>query len=131
MQQGLNESSLSGDLKMVDVELMVLSMPSDGMPDWVKEQFLSDTPNDDINKLTFFYHQGADAVVLNSSHQNADLYELLVTAYLGTEEDARESLKREIPTDSIRTALDLMDYIIKEREKKYGRCKMRDSGDAH
>lgn len=131
MQQGLNESSLSGDLKMVDVELMVVSMPSDGMPDWVKEQFLSDTPNDDINKLTFFYHPGADAVVLNSSHQNADLYELLVTAYLGAEEDARESLKRETPTDSIRTALDLMDYIIKEREKKYGRCKMRDPGDAH
>ena len=108
---------LMDGLKMVDAELRVYACSVDEIPEWIKEQFLADTPYDDINCITFFYHPGADAVVLNSSHKNADLYELLVTTYLNAEEDDREELKRKIPENVIGTAINLLDSVIKKRDE--------------
>lgn len=116
-------------LEMVDEELNVVSILADDIPEWTKDAFLKDTPYDSINALTFYYHPGADVVVLNRSHNAYKLYELLVTTYLDTSEHNRERIRKEIPRESIGTALELLDRIIDGRTN--GRFKMRDSGDLH
>lgn len=103
--------------EMVDAELRVLSSPISGLPQWVKDDFLRDTPYDDIRSLTFFYSPKTDAVVLNRDHKNADLYELLVTTYLGIGEEQRRRLREEVPGDLMETALGLLDHVIEERSK--------------
>lgn len=120
MQLALKESlpPLQGELEMVDADLNVLSIAVSDIPDWIKEDFLRDTPYDSIDQLTFFYHPGTDAVVLIRDRERADFYELLVTAYLGTTDERRQELKRQIPADAVFTAFDLLDFIISERRKK-------------
>ena len=120
MQDEMLKTSLilEGGWEMVDAELTVVSTGIAGIPRWVKARFLSDMPCDSIEELTFFYHQGADAVVLNRDHKNANFYELLVTSYLGTTDEGREELKEKAPVDAIGTALDLLGQIIKYRKEK-------------
>ncbi len=120
MQQALKESlpPSQGELKMVDADLNVVSIATDDIPDWIKEQFLADTPNDSISQLTFFYHPNADVVVLNRDHKDADFYELLVTTYLDTTDAVRQKLKQQIPKEIVFTAFDLLDRIVAERRKK-------------
>lgn len=108
----------------------VVSILADDIPEWTKEAFLKDMPYDSINALTFYYHPGADVVVLNRSHNAYKLYELLVTTYLNTSEPNRKQIRQELPKESIRTALDLLDHIISER-LEHGRVEMRDSGNTH
>lgn len=102
-------------LELVDKELRVFSLTADDTPEWIKADFLRDTHYDDISMLTFFYHPGADAVVLNRSHKDADFYELLVTAYLETTPKRRQQLKEQIPANTVGTAIDLLDLIIEKR----------------
>lgn len=108
-------------LELVDEELKVFSALTDDVPEWIKADFLRDTRYDDIHQLTFFYHPGADAVVLNRSHKNADFYELLVTTYLETTDEKRQRLKKQIPENIIGTAIDLLDFII-EKRSAHGRA---------
>lgn len=115
VRRGLNPLSEYEGWQVVDADLKVLSSTVDGIPQWVKEQFLTDTPYDDIKSLTFFYSPKVDAIVLNREHHNADFYEILVTTYLGSEEETRNRIKEEIPQDTIGTAFDLLDFIVKER----------------
>lgn len=103
-------------LQMVDAGLGVVSIEAEDVPEWVKDQFLTDTPYDNINSLTFFYLQGADLVVLNRSHRDADIYELLVTAYLEADEGRRKELKERVPVDVIGSAIRLLDFIIEKRK---------------
>lgn len=101
--------------KFVDKDLRILSSTMEGIPPWVRDQFLTDTEHSAAEELTFFYHPGADAVVLNESHKCAEFYELLVTVYLGVEEEQRIRLKQNVPVESMGTSLELLDYIIRRR----------------
>lgn len=108
---------------MIDADHMVLSIRICDIPDWIKDQFVRDTPFDSIDSLTFFYHPGADAIVLNRDHKCADLYELLVVSYMTATDKKRRKLKRMLPADLIGTSLDLLDYVIDQRRCKNG-CKV-------
>lgn len=61
---------------------------------------------------------------MNKDHFNADFYELLVTHYLAFDEENRKRVKEEVPVDVIGTALDLLDFVIKERDRINGRFKV-------
>ena len=104
--------------KMIDAELGIIAMPTDDMPKWVKDQFLEDTPYDSLSQLTFFFHPGADAVVLNRGHKNADFYELLVTTYLGVDGSQRQAIRQLPSADKVRGALDLLDFVILKRRER-------------
>lgn len=117
-------------LEMVDAELNVVSILVYDIPEWTKEAFLRDMPYDDINALTFYYHPGADVVVLNRSHNAYELYKLLAITYLNTSDCNRKLIRKEIPKESIGTAFDLFDYIISKR-LEHGRTEMRDTGNTH
>ena len=96
-----NILALEAEVEMVDKELRVLSIKVTDIPEWIKEQFAQDTPNEDINQLTFFYYSGADAVVLNRDHRDFDFYKLLVVAYLEASEKRQKELKEKVPTEII------------------------------
>lgn len=134
MQEQIMKTSIPphkwmGSMEMVNARLNIVSVLVDDIPEWTKEEFLRDTPYDDINTLTFYYHPGADVVVLNRSHNAYDLYAILTTTYLDTSAYNRKRIREEIPKESIGTALDLLDQII-ARRKNVG-FKMRDSGNTH
>lgn len=114
--------AMSG-LEMEDEEAGVVSCPVEELPDWIKEQFLESTPFESVCFLAFFYHPGADAVVLNRSHKYFEAYRMLVTAYLKFDENTRAELRQKCPAESIRPSFDIMDAVIRER-KKHGRLKV-------
>ena len=116
-------AAAEGEWVMVDADLGVVASALTGFPRWVKELFAKDT-SDDIESLAFFYHPGLDLIILNKDHFNADFYELLVTHYLAFDEENRKRVKEEVPVDVIGTALDLLDFVIKERDRINGRFKV-------
>lgn len=99
----------------MDKDLGVVTSTLEGIPPWVKNQFLEDEENDALDELTFFYHPGADVVVLNVSHIAADVYELLVISYLGMDEKDRIMFKEITSTERIGNALAVLDQIIVKR----------------
>lgn len=116
-------ATAEGEWVTVDADLGIVASALTGFPQWVKDLFARDTP-DDIESLTFFYHPGLDLIILNKDHYNADFYKLLVTHYLAFSEENRKRVKEEVPVDVIGTALDLLDFVIKERDRINGRFKV-------
>lgn len=104
-------------LEVVDWKLGVLSICVDDIPCWIQKQFLDDPKYNNINMLTFFYHPGADVVVLNRGHKNFEYYELLVTTYLAIDAPTRQELREKAPVKAILTSLDLLDQVIEERKR--------------
>ena len=117
--------------EVVDSDLGVVSSTLDGLPQWVKDQFLQDTPHDDIRYLTFFYVPNVDFVVLNKEHHDAEIYELLVTNYLASNDKFREKLKSCIEPDNRGTLFELLDYIIEKRNENGKRTEKRNTGNPH
>lgn len=107
---------LGGNVEVIDKELMVFAINVADIPEWIKVQIGQDTSSDNFGQLTFFYHFGEDAVVLNRDHRDFDFYKLLVVAYLEANEKRQKELKEKVPTDVIGTALELLDFVIKQRE---------------
>lgn len=108
---------LVGDLQMIDVSINVLSLPLADTPQWIKDHFVEETEYDDVRSMTFFYHPGADAVVLIRDHPHADIYELLVTTYLSVDDSTRDDLKKKIPLDVVGSAVNLLDQVLERRKK--------------
>lgn len=108
---------LGGNVEVIDKELMVFAINVADIPEWIKVQIDQDTSSDNFGQLTFFYHFGEDAVVLNRDHRDFDFYKLLVVAYLEANEKRQKELKEKVPTDVIGTALELLDFVIKQREQ--------------
>lgn len=105
---------------MVDVNAGIVSCTVDQLPEWVREEFVRDTPYESIKQLTFFYHPKIDIVVLNSSHTNAEFYEVLVTTYLTVDDETRNEIRDNVPMEFIASAVDLLDYVIAERRRHAG-----------
>lgn len=106
------------DCEMVDADLRVIRCGLKSLPGWISDRFYKDDQWTDINDLTFFYHPGADAIVLNLDHPHYDLYELLVIVYMKADEETKTQIRDKIPAESIGDCLDILDFITEERNKQ-------------
>lgn len=82
----------------------------------IKDQYIEQSGNDTLEKLSFFYLVDKDIVVLNKDHSNYDFNVFLVANYLEFDETKRNVLREQSP-ESIKDTLTSLDTIINQRMK--------------
>ncbi|WP_313132796.1 hypothetical protein [Anaerocolumna sp.] len=71
----------------------------------------------DLKTLSMFYDPADDQVILNSDHENYEIYNMLAASYLTADCDKRERLKTKIKS-RFPEEIDLLEKVIQIRLKK-------------
>ncbi len=71
----------------------------------------------DLKTLSMFYDPADDQVILNSDHENYEIYNMLAASYLTADCDKRERFKAKIQS-RFPEEIDLLEKVIQIRLKK-------------
>lgn len=74
-----------------------------------------------MNDLAFFYMPDRDWVVINKSHVLYEYYSEIIPIYLTLSEKSRKKSMNAAPTDTVKSALRILDGVIADRLLIYGK----------